>query len=93
MTFVAARADPGDVLMIYPNYYEIPVQYYVGRLPGSTVFPRIIPMKDELQSRVPPRWREEAVSQNRSVVTSLGQGTRVWFFSASWDNDDQRLIA
>ncbi len=92
VTFVAARAVPGDVLMIYPNYYEIPVQYYVGRLPGSTVFPRIFPMEDELRSRMPVRWREEAVSRNRSVVTSLDQGTRVWFFSASWDNDDQHLI-
>ncbi len=87
VTFVAARADPGDVLMIYPNYYEIPIQYYIGRLPGSAVFPRIILMKNELQSRVPPRWREEAVSWNRSVVTSLDQGTRVWFFSASWDDE------
>jgi hypothetical protein len=93
VTFVSARADPGDVLLIYPNYYEIPVQYYVGRLPGSTVFPRIILMDDELRSRVPTRWREEAVSRNRAVLTSLDQGARVWFFSASWDHDDQRLIA
>jgi 4-amino-4-deoxy-L-arabinose transferase-like glycosyltransferase len=93
VTFVAARADSGDVLMIYPNYYEIPVQYYVGRLPGSTVFPRIILMKDELRSRAPARWREDAVSWNRSVVSNLDQGIRVWFFSASWDDDDQRLLA
>ncbi len=93
VTFVAERADPGDVVMIYPFYYEIPLRYYIGRLSSSAVFPRIILMKDEVLRRHPTQWREEAISQNRSVVKSLGSGTRVWFFSASWDNDDQRLIA
>jgi len=93
VTFVAERADPGDVVMIYPFYYEIPLRYYIGRLSSTAVFPRIILMKDEVLRRHPTQWREEAISQNRSVVKSLGSGTRVWFFSASWDNDDQRLIA
>ena len=93
VTFVAARAASGDVLMIYPEYYEIPVQYYVGRLRGPAVFPRILLMKDELQSRAPVKRRDEAVSWNHSVLTSLDPGARIWFFSASWDQDDQRLIA
>jgi mannosyltransferase len=90
--FVAQRAKPGDVLMVYPGYNIVPVQHYVARLDRSIDFPRRILMEAELPEVKRPDRLAQEISKNRSNEMSVEPGARIWFVSAFYNKSDERLL-
>jgi mannosyltransferase len=89
---VAEQAKPNDVLMVYPDYNNVPVQYHVARLDRSTDFPRSILMQAELPDAKRPNWLDRKISNNRLKELTVQPGSQIWFVSSLYDSSDERLL-
>jgi mannosyltransferase len=92
VTFVAERAKPEDVLMVYPGYNAVPIQYYAARLNRSSDFPRNILMEAEVQDVRNPYRLPQSISKNRSNEMSVEPGARIWFVSGLYNGTEGRLL-
>lgn len=87
---LAKRAQPSDVLMIYPGFYETPLSYYLARLPVGAPFPRMLPLEAETDLRHPERLAN-AIAQNRSKASNIGPSARIWLVGVLY-RTNRRLL-
>ena len=81
-----------EVVAIYPRYNQIPVDYYLARLPAAAAFPPVLPMEPETDI-AHPEALASAIAKNSAIIARIAPGACIWFLRSSPSNSDGRLIA
>ena len=89
---IAERAHSTDVVVIYPRYNQIAVNYYRSRLSAAAGFPPLLLMVPETDIEYPEALAT-AIAENRAIIAGIAPHARIWFVGSSPSNHDGRLIA
>lgn len=87
VNFLVARAEVGDILLVYPGYYLTPIHYYVSRLDRPQDFPSMV-----FLSPVANDWSR--IESLERILTELrvNKRRRIWFTFPAWESTGQSAL-
>jgi len=90
--FVADQARAGDLLVIYPAFYRVPLEYYATSLAKRrrTVFPQIFPLPISASSSGPAA--EERVFEKLLRKDGGALSRRIWFVTVNSEPVDNSWL-
>jgi len=84
VNFVATHSQPGDMLAIYPTYYDGPIRYYFSRRAHPETFPTRILLES---------IRKAGEDPARTLAKSgLDSTRRLWFTFPAWDASGENVV-
>ncbi len=84
VNFIAARAHPGDVLVVYPAYYSAPIEYYVSRLDHPAGFPTIVYQPEVAEPGKPNAGEPPQGFRSFRAESGAAAHRRIWFTFPGW---------